>query len=171
MGANDDLICFSHERWSREPQRIHHLMAQAAQDRRVFFVEAPRLTGEKPQLEIEAREHGVIVVRPTVPEGMDDALMTRCLGTMMKALLRNQESERYALWFGTPMAMPFACELEPSAVIYDLGGDLPETAEDVPGLAAYHAQLLAVADMIVIDDETAVESLQGWTASDQRIAV
>lgn len=154
MGANDDLICFSHERWGHEPRRIHHLMAQAAQHRRVFFVEEPRLLGGKPRLEIEAREHGVIVVRPTLPPGMDNLLMPRVLGTLMRELLRGQAIERFTLWFGTPMAMAYACQLRPEAVVYDLGSDLPETDEAPIGLAAFHVQLLAVADVIVDAEDT-----------------
>ena len=38
-----DLVCFSHLRWDFVYQRPNHLMARAARDRRVFFVEEPRL--------------------------------------------------------------------------------------------------------------------------------
>ncbi|HUQ04117.1 MAG TPA: hypothetical protein VM261_16575 [Kofleriaceae bacterium] len=168
MGAYDDLICFSHERWSHEPRRIHLLMARAASNRRVFYVEEPRLTGKKPQLEIEAREHGVIVVRPTLPPGMDNLLMPRVLGTMLHAFLR-KESARYVLYFATPMAMAFARDLHPTAVVYDLGSDLPATDEGVAGLASFHAQLLVAAD-VVVDDAASSSWDETWAAIDEEIA-
>lgn len=149
MAQLDDLICFSHERWGHEPGRIHELMTRAARHRRVFFVEELTFGGDSPRLRIEASEHGVIVVRPTLPPGTDNLAIPRLLREMLKALLRRQGVERYVLWFCTPMAMAYARDLEPVAVVYDHASDLPETDETVAGLTAYHAQLLAAADVVV----------------------
>ena len=67
------LVVFSHLRWNFVFQRPNHLMARAARDRRVFYVEEPVVGGpEMPHLASEVR-HGVVVITPRLPEGLDPA--------------------------------------------------------------------------------------------------
>jgi UDP-galactopyranose mutase len=148
MGANDDLICFSHERWNASSSRCpHDQLARAARDRRVFFVEEPVFAGARARLDLEKTDSGVTVVRPVLPPGVDNHLVPRRMRELMHRLLIEQNITRYVLWFCTPMAMSFARDLAPVAVVYDHGSDLPELDESVVGLATYHTQLLATADV------------------------
>jgi UDP-galactopyranose mutase len=169
MGEQDDLICFSQQRWGQPAGRTHQLMACAARDRRVFFVEEPVFGGQRPELQIEAQPHGVIVVRPTLPAGTDNLLVSYRLRDLMRALLHDQQIVRYALWFSTPMAMAFARDLTPVAVVYDHGSDLAETDEAVAGLAAYHTQLLASADVIA-GEEPSGSWDETWTTIGEQLA-
>ena len=66
-----DIVCLSHLRWDFVYQRPNHLMARAARDRRVFFVEEPVVeTAADPGLRTSVRE-GVTVVTPVLPDGLD----------------------------------------------------------------------------------------------------
>lgn len=156
MGANDVVICFSHLRWTVPCQRAHQVLKEAARERHVYFVEEPVLHGDRPRLELHFTDDGVVVVRPFLPPGTDNLLVPRRVSDLLvEVLFGVAQIKDYVLWFCTPMAMPVAREMRPNAVIYDLGGDLPDFDEGVIGLAAYHTQLLAAAD-VVIDDSSAI---------------
>jgi len=80
-----DLLCFSHLRWDFVYQRPNHLMARAARDRRVFFVEEPVYRDTPtPTLEFVAREE-VTVVTPIIPAA-DAAKETAVLRRLMDDL-------------------------------------------------------------------------------------
>jgi len=168
MAPHDDLICFSHLRWDSGFHRPHHLLSRAARDRRVFFVEEPVLAGARPHLDIHTTTSGVIVVRPTLPPGTDNLLIPRRMRDLMHELITGHSISRYVLWFCTPMAMSFARDLEPVSVVYDHGHDLPESSDEVTGLAAYHAQLLAVSDVIV-DDGPSISWDETWSSIDDQL--
>src|SRR4029450_9424473 len=48
----NDLVCFSHLRWSWVYQRPQHLMSRAARDRRVFVFEEPTDGAPRPALDV-----------------------------------------------------------------------------------------------------------------------
>ena len=150
MGSNDAVICFSHQRWSLPPTReAHEVIKEAARERQVYFVEEPVFDGDRPRLELHFTEDEVVVVRPFLPPGTDNLLVPRRVHDLLvEVLFGIGNIKNYILWFCTPMAMAVARDMTPTAVIYHLGCDLPEL-DEVVGLAAYHTQLLAAADVVI----------------------
>jgi len=62
-----DLVCLSHLRWDFVYQRPNHLMARAAHDRRVLYVEEPLFDAATPAIECLTRQ-GVTVIRFHLPK-------------------------------------------------------------------------------------------------------
>ncbi|HEX8922817.1 MAG TPA: hypothetical protein VF766_15180, partial [Pyrinomonadaceae bacterium] len=67
-GQLPDLVCLSHLRWDFVYQRPQHLLSRFACERRVFFVEEPSYTDGPMRLDVSARECGVQVVVPYLPQ-------------------------------------------------------------------------------------------------------
>src|SRR5215210_8018031 len=99
-----DLVCFSHLRWDFVYQRPNHLMARAARDRRVFFVEEPVVEpAPTAHLRLVDRD-GVTVATPVLPadEFPEDPLAI--LRALMDHLLRSERIEAPVIWYYTPMS-------------------------------------------------------------------
>src|SRR3954454_6652877 len=141
------LICLSHLRWDFVYQRPNHLMARAARDRLVFFVEEPVVSDGGPMLELEQHD-GVIVVRPRLPGGLSPAGREAVLADLLQELVERERIERPWLWFYTPMALPWASGLEPSAVVYDCMDELSGFRGAPTELATLEAELFARADVV-----------------------
>jgi UDP-galactopyranose mutase len=148
MPFRDDLVCFSHLRWDFVLQRPQHLLSRAARNRRVFFVEEPVFERCKPRLDITISRERVFVVRPTLPPSTDAATTARQVRELMRELLFAYAIRRYVVWFYTPMALPFAHELQPSAVVFDCMDELSKFHGAPEGLLAYESQVLAAADVV-----------------------
>ena len=142
-----DLVCFSHLRWDFVYQRPNHLMARAARDRRVIFVEEPTFSGDAaPHVSTVVREQ-VLVVTPRLPEGME-AESTPVLARLLDHLLRNHEVRQPVLWYYTPMALPWSRHVASSAVIYDSMDHLAGFRGAPPELLSLEGELLERADLV-----------------------
>ena len=143
-----DLVCFSHLRWDFVYQRPNHLMARAARDRRVFFVEEPRLEAfAHPRVE-SVRRQGLTVITPVLAEAMDTASMEAELADLMTGVFRRERIARPTLWYYTPMALPWTRHLPRSGAIYDSMDYLPGFRGAPAGLLDLEAELLASADAV-----------------------
>jgi UDP-galactopyranose mutase len=136
------LVCLSHLRWDFVFQRPQHLMTRWARKRPVIYVEEP-IAAERPSWRVELRE-GVKVATPLLPEGMDDAGRAAHLD----ALLHDQGVRTFALWFYTPMALPFSRHLRPEVVVYDCMDELSAFAFAPPGLRELERELFSRADVV-----------------------
>jgi len=93
-----DLLCFSHLRWDFVYQRPNHLMARAARDRRVFFVEEP-VTEPAPTPHVRLVDRGgLTVVTPVLPPlgGADTGPILRDL---IDHLVRTERIDCPVLWY------------------------------------------------------------------------
>ena len=143
-----DLLCFSHLRWDFVYQRPNHLMARAARDRRVYFVEEPVFSpGSSPTTTTVDRE-GVTVVTPHLPTGVCEAAVNRHLADLMDALVLTESIRRPTLWYYTPMAMPWTRHLEAGAVVYDSMDYLAGFLGAPPDLLRLEAELLQRAEVV-----------------------
>jgi UDP-galactopyranose mutase len=137
-----DLVCFSHLRWDFVYQRPNHLMARAARDRRVYFVEEPRLeAATTPRLETVGRG-GVTVTTPILPDGLGQTAADSALSALMASLFRTERIVRPTLWYYTPMALPWTRRLVAGAAIYDSMDYLAGFRGAPPGLLTLEAELL-----------------------------
>lgn len=144
-----DLICLSHLRWDFVWQRPQHLLSRCARERRVFFVEEPVYGDYVPHLSISARDCGVSVVQPHLPEGLDEieiAAMQQAL--LIDELFMEHRVTDYVLWYYTPMALSFTRYLEPLARVYDCMDELSAFKFAPPGLKRLEAELLESADVV-----------------------
>ncbi len=145
-----DLVCFSHLRWDFVYQRPNHLMARAAQDRRVFFVEEPLSEAvPEPRLRM-ARRGRVTVVTPVVPEGLGEEQTRDLVRGLVDDLLRTEHIVRPILWFYTPMALPWTRHLaaRAGAVVYDSMDFLAGFLGAPPELLQLERELLDRADLV-----------------------
>src|SRR3954462_3432171 len=106
-----DLVCFSHLRWDFVYQRPNHLMARAARDRRVFFVEEP-VVEPAPTAHLPLVDRGgVIVATPILPESRPTPDPTAILRDLVDHLVRSERIDDPVLWYYTPMALPWTQHL------------------------------------------------------------
>ena len=135
-----DLVCFSHLRWNFVYQRPQHLLSRFAAQRRVFYVEEPIFIEGKSHLKHSRGNSGVDLVVPHLQHG-EDAEET--LKTLIDDFFQENQIHSYAVWYYTPMQLPWTRHLKPVAVVYDCMDELsafkgapPELKEREAGIAA-----------------------------------
>lgn len=136
-----DLICFSHIPWGSD---CHRLLATAAEDRQVIFVEPPLHEDGPPGREMRT-EDGVTVVQQILPTGLTPAEEHEVLRALADDLVVDSGVERYVLWLSTPFALPAVHHLAPVAVVYDCAD---------PVLAGCESLLIATADVVLEGEQT-----------------
>ena len=143
-----DLLCFSHLRWDFVYQRPQHLLSRCARARRVFFVEEPRPTDGPPRLEVGAREGGVRVAAPHLPESLQGEARDRAQRILLDELLRAHAIDHYVAWYYSPMALDYSRHLRPAATIYDCMDELTGFLGAPPALRERERELLDRADLV-----------------------
>ena len=158
LAAKPDLVCLSHLRWDFVYQRPQHLMSRFARDRRVFFLEEP-IFGEGPaRLDVGERPGGVRVAVPHLPHGLSPEEVEAAQGDLLQGLLADQGVADYVLWYYTPMALGFAADLAPAAVVYDCMDELSLFRGAPPALIERERRLLAVADLVFTGGQSLYEA-------------
>jgi Glycosyl transferases group 1 len=164
-GGKPDLVALSHLRWSFVYQRPQHLMSRFARERRVFFVEEPIWAGDGavPRLETTDRPEGVTLAVPHLPAGLavDAAAAEAAVADLLAAFLAERGSTGQVLWSWTPMALPWARDLSPAAVVYDCMDELSLFAGAPPELLAREERLLARADLVFTGGRSLFEAKRG----------
>ena len=144
----NDLICFSHLRWSWVYQRPQHLMTRAARDRRVFMFEEPVEGADRPLLDIAHPVHNVTVATPRLPSGLSVPDRLSLQRDLLDGLLGREGVRDYTLWFYTPMALPLTMHLEPDCIVYDCMDELSAFAGAPVDLRALEQQLFTRCDIV-----------------------
>ena len=143
-----DLLCFSQLRWDFVYQRPNHLMARAARNRRVWYVEEPVFEGSVPRLLVEERAPGLAMVRPLIPPGWPEHEVDTAVAGLLRDLLERQEIVEPVLWYYTPMALPWSDWIPPAAVVYDCMDELSAFRGAPPRLHSLESALLQRADVV-----------------------
>ena len=144
------LICFSHLRWNFVFQRPQHLMSRFAGDRRVIYWEEPEaaLPGCDPALGVRTcAESGVIVVTPSLPEGLDDANRDATLKRLLNGFLAGEQGP-FVRWYYTPMMLPFSRHVESVCTVYDCMDELANFRFAPPQLLDLERELMDAADVV-----------------------
>jgi protoporphyrinogen oxidase/glycosyltransferase involved in cell wall biosynthesis len=144
------LIVFSHLRWNFVFQRPQHLMTRLARHQRVYFVEEPVPAEGAARLELVDVAPNVRVVRPHTPvraPGFHDEQLP-VLQRLLAKLIADEGIEDHAVWFYTPMALPLAQQLSPSAVVYDCMDELSAFLNAPKQLLQRERALLKAADVV-----------------------
>lgn len=154
-----DLICFSHLRWNFVYQRPQHLMSRAARRWRVWYVEEP-VWGDTPGLWIRSVSHQLSVVVPQLPHGIGLEGAIKQQRAMVDQLLTEQSIQNYALWYYTPMALPFSDHLNPRLTVFDCMDELSAFLGAPPLLLEQERRLMSRADIVFTGGYSLYEAKQ-----------
>jgi UDP-galactopyranose mutase len=151
MQPQFSIVAFSHLRWNFVYQRPQHLLSRLAAKRPVFFVEEPELdTNGPPRWERSNPHPNVLVLRPRTPVAAlgfhPDQLVA--LEPLMAELARELDGMTTVAWLYTPLALPLAEALGPSAMVYDCMDELSLFMGAPPELLSREAALLECADLM-----------------------
>ncbi|MDP8905705.1 MAG: glycosyltransferase family 1 protein, partial [Chloroflexota bacterium] len=142
-----DLVCLSHLPWDFVYQRPNHLMARAARERRVFFIEEPQWSGERAFVRRTRRDE-LTIVRPLVPAAARGRQAYLLLQDAISAFLEREGVVDPWLWYYTPMALMWMARVRASAVIYDCMDELSAFRSAPARLRDLERQLLRGADVV-----------------------
>ncbi len=144
------ILTFSHLRWDFVYQRPQHLLSRLAAGHHVIFIEEPVYDTTAPHWEKHTPQQNVLVCRPHTPLQASGfhADQAPHLRALIQQLLQEENIDNYVLWFYTPMALPFAEDLKPQAVIYDCMDELSAFLNAPPELLRHEAHLLKLADLV-----------------------
>jgi glycosyltransferase involved in cell wall biosynthesis len=145
-----DVVCLSHLRWDSVVQRPQHLLTRFARSGRVFFFEEPVLDEASTHawLEVRPTDAQVMVATPHVPPGLDAVHTVAAQRWAMDWLLAEHGVADFALWYCTPMALPFTRHLGASLVVYDCMDGLSALAGAPAELREREAELFHAADVV-----------------------
>jgi glycosyltransferase involved in cell wall biosynthesis len=155
-----DVVCLSHLRWNFVFQRPHHLMTRFARHRRVFYVEEYVPDAAVAHMEMTF-DGGVSIAVPHVPPNATGATLIALQRRLLDALLAAHRVDSYALWYYTPMALPFSRHLRPVTVAYDCMDELSAFAAAPPELRDLESELLTRADLVTTGGHTLYEAKRG----------
>ena len=146
--AKPTLIVLSHLRWDFVTQRPQHLLARAARDYDVTFLEEPVwVDGGAPRSETFARDPDVTVIQPILPHGTDPADAVDHQRNILDGLVAAAKGV-VVLWFYTPMALPFARHVPADLIVFDKMDELSAFQNAPPLLLALEQELLELADVV-----------------------
>jgi glycosyltransferase involved in cell wall biosynthesis len=158
-GEYDNLICFSHLRWNFVYQRPQHLLSRAARRWRVWYIEEPEWS-DTPGLSIRSVTPQLSVVVPQLPHGTNPEQAIELQRTLVDKLLADQRIEQYALWYYTPMALPFSNHLRPRLTVYDCMDELSAFLGAPQPLLEQERQLIGRADVVFTGGYSLYEAKQ-----------
>jgi UDP-galactopyranose mutase len=158
------IVAFSHLRWNFVYQRPQHLLSRLAAKRPVFFVEEPEFDPHGPaRWERSAQQRGVVVLRPRTPVGapgfQSDQLPA--LEPLIAELADELRETNVLAWLYTPLALPLAEALGPSAIVYDCMDELSLFLGAPPELVSREATLMECADVVFTGGPSLYRAKQG----------
>ncbi|MDB4931863.1 MAG: hypothetical protein JWM10_4347 [Myxococcaceae bacterium] len=158
MNRDFDLVVLSHLRWGFVYQRPNHLMARAARERRVFFLEEPVFDDGPARIETAQVADSLVVGTPHLPVGTGPAEAEAAQRELLRDFLAARGVERPVLWFYTPMALPIAEGIDASLVVYDCMDELSGFRGAPPELVTRERQLFARADLVFTGGQSLYEA-------------
>jgi UDP-galactopyranose mutase len=152
-----DLVCLSHLRWDFVYQRPQHLLSRCATERRVFFVEEPVFDGPT-GIDVRKRADGLHVAVPHLPRDIAPATAAASQRMLLDEMFALHGIGDHALWYYTPMALPFSRHLSPLAVVYDCMDELSAFRGAPDGLLDLERELIARADLVLTGGHSLYEA-------------
>ncbi len=151
------MVCFSHLRWNFTFQRPNHLMSHFARERRVFYVEEPVFGAQSAGVRRERVSETLTVCTPHLPD-TPPWHSEEAQARLLSEFFASQGVNNPVLWFYTPMALPLADGLRPSAVVYDCMDELSLFLGAPPELLEREEMLLERADIVFTGGHSLYES-------------
>jgi UDP-galactopyranose mutase len=156
-----NILCLSHLRWHFVFQRPQHLLSRAARSGDVLYVEEPTFGDGAARMDVSRDTAGVLVATPQLPPHLSAVEQTTVLRTLIDNAAGTHLPREYVLWFYTPMAVPFARDLDPIAVVYDCMDELSAFAGASPLLNEYETELFRRADVVFTGGRTLFDAKRG----------
>jgi UDP-galactopyranose mutase len=151
MQPQYSIVAFSHLRWNFVYQRPQHLLSRLAAKRPVFFVEEPEFDPSKPpRWERNTPQPNLMVLQPHTPvhaPGFHADQLT-ALEPLIAELAAELRDRTLLAWLYTPMALPLAEALAPTAIVYDCMDELSLFLGAPPELLSREEALLECADVM-----------------------
>ena len=125
-------------------------MSRFARDRRVIYWEEPEaaLPDCDPALGVRTcAETGVIVVTPSLPEGLAGEARDAALKSLLDTFLAGEQGP-FLRWYYTPMMLPFSRHMEARCTVYDCMDELANFRFAPAELLDLERELIAVADLV-----------------------
>lgn len=143
------IVCFSHLRWDFVFQRPQQLMSRFAEHHPViFWEEADEVVAASATLRLRRDPaSGVQIATPQLPAGVDQAAAASLLRGLLDDLVAST-GQAAALWYYTPMMLPFSQHLGADCVVYDCMDELANFRFAPPELIALEQKLIARADLV-----------------------
>jgi glycosyltransferase involved in cell wall biosynthesis len=153
------LVCLSHLRWNFVWQRPQHLLSRAAAEYDTFFIEEPMFEpGAKPEMRWRREPSGVNVGTPVLPEGCTPSSTTVLQRRLFDEFLRRRPRGKIALWYYTPMALPFSMHVRPDVCVYDNMDELSAFRGASPRLIELERRLFQRADVVFTGGQSLFEA-------------
>jgi glycosyltransferase involved in cell wall biosynthesis len=153
VNQRPELVVLSHLDWDWVWQRPQQLVSRMATSYDVWFFEEPRCRADvdAPRLEVECGD-AITTVRLLVP-GADsrvdyDDTRAAVYPALAGELLGTPNAMGRVVLAYTPLAMPIADEIGPSALAYDVMDDLTAFRQASPNIKLRHVALLRDADVV-----------------------
>jgi len=133
-----NLLCFSHLRWDFVYQRPQHLMTRFSEFSAVYYLEEP-IFGEIDNafLTFSQRLPNLWVCVPHLPHGLSKMEINKQLKSLLNIFFINKDTQDFAFWYYTPMALEFSFKFVPGLTVYDCMDELsafkfaPEELKDL----------------------------------------
>ncbi|MDP9128305.1 MAG: UDP-galactopyranose mutase [Pseudomonadota bacterium] len=143
------LLCFSHLRWNFVYQRPQHLMTRCAKTFEVLYFEEPVFEeGARARLELQSHACGVTVAVPVLPTNLSETGKIIAQKQLLDGMLKEKQPVELALWYYTPMALPFSRHLEARLCVYDCMDELSGFKDAPPAIFRYESELFNRADLV-----------------------
>ncbi len=141
------IVCLCHLRWDFVFQRPQHLLSRFAKRHRVYVVEEPIHDVGITELRLR-REGGLTIVVPHLPPGLGEQTEHELLRSRLTRLLADEGVDDFALWYYTPMALPFSDHLAARVEVYDCMDELSAFRGAPPEMLTREADLIARSDLV-----------------------
>jgi UDP-galactopyranose mutase len=125
-------------------------MSRFARERRVIYWEEPEaaLPDCEPALGVRTcAETGVVVVTPSLPEGMSEEARDTALKALLDSFLAG-EAAPFIRWYYTPMMLPFSRHVPAACTVYDCMDELANFRFAPKQLLALEQELIDGADVV-----------------------
>jgi len=110
------------------------------------------------RLDVSARDSGVTVVVPRLPHGLVPEEVDRAQRALVDGLFADQGISDFAIWYYTPMALPFTEHLHPRAIVFDVMDELSAFKNAPRELLVREAKLLERADVVFTGGQSLYEA-------------
>lgn len=123
-----DLIVISSNAYGSDEVRTSSVMDKFAENKRVFFFEAPIIgVTENSTYFFKAEDNGIRIIQPYLPKEISVFEQKDILLNLLKELIIDENISHYTIWTDTPKAMPYVRSLSAEIIIYDCLKDYSES--------------------------------------------
>ena len=136
-------------------------MGRFARNRRVFYVEEPRVESDSTRLEIQQDESGVWIVLPYLSDRLSKEEGRAEHIRLINQLFAEKEIEAFIAWYYTPMAFAYTQQLEPRLTVYDCMDQLSAFNGAPKAINQLEKELIENADLVFTGGRSLYEVKKG----------